>query len=306
MTSSRKLPPLTQLRAFEAAARHRSFTRAAQELSVTPAAISHQIRELETRIGVPLFERRSREVVPTEQARRLYPVLRDGFDAFADALQALLPDAEDHAVTLSVTPAFATQYLLSRLPDLQRLHPDIELRLHASDRVADLARGDVDLAVRYGDGPFPGHEAVRFADDHLLPVASPALGLRVPRDLAGHRLIHFEWLRDAERRPGWRDWLRATGLAHDDASRGPRFSEIAHAIQAAVAGQGVILLNRVLVADALARGVLVAPFGPELDVPGWTLLRHQDRRASAAQQAVWDWLVGLRDAASARRDAPMA
>ncbi|HZW19179.1 MAG TPA: LysR substrate-binding domain-containing protein [Luteimonas sp.] len=304
--SSRRLPPLTQLRAFEAAARHCSFKRAAQELSVTPAAISHQVRDLEARLGVLLFERRSREVVPTPQARRLYPVLRDGFDAFADALQSLAPDAADRVVTVSVTPAFATQYLLSRLPDLQRLHPDIELRLHASDGVVDLARGDVDIAVRYGDGPFPGHEAVRFADDRLLPVASAALGLRAPRDLAGHRLIHFEWRRDAERRPTWRDWLRAAGLAHDDASRGPRFSEVAHAIQAAVAGQGVALLNHVLVADALARGVLEAPFGPQLDVPGWTLLRHRDRHAGPARQAVWDWLLGLRTLAPARRDGPMA
>ena len=305
MMASRRLPPLTQLRAFEAAARHRSFKRAAQELSVTPAAISHQVRELEAGIGVLLFERRTREVVPTASALRLYPVLRDGFDAFADALQALVP-AESRTVTLTTTPAFATQWLLPRLPELQRLHPEIELRLHASDRAVDLAVDDVDLAVRYGDRPFPGHEAVRFADDRLLPVASPALGLRAPRDLVRHRLIHFEWLRDAGDRPTWRDWLRAAGLEHDDASRGLRFSEVAHAIQAAVAGQGVALLNKVLVADALARGVLEAPFGPELDVPGWTLLRPRDRRPGAAQQVTWDWLVGLRDTGRAGRGAAMA
>jgi LysR family glycine cleavage system transcriptional activator len=302
---TRRLPPLTQLRAFEAAARHRSFKRAAQELSVTPAAISHQVRELEAGIGVPLFERRTREVVPTAWALRLYPVLRDGFDAFADALQALAP-GQSRAVTLTTTPAFATQCLLPRLPELQRLHPGIELRLHASDRALDLAVDDVDLAVRYGDGPFPGHEAMRFADDRLLPVASPALALRVPRDLARHRLIHFEWLRDAGDRPTWRDWLRAAGLEHDDASRGLRFSEVAHAVQAAVAGQGVALLNKVLVADAVARGVLEAPFGPELEVPGWTVLRHRDRRPGAAQQAVWDWLAGLRDPGRGGRGTAMA
>ena len=305
MTNSRQLPPLTQLRAFEAAARHRSFKRAAQELSVTPAAISHQIRELEARIGVRLFERRTREVAPTAQALRLYPVLRDGFDAFADALQALAPE-ERRTVILTTTPAFATQCLLPRMPELQRLHPGIELRLHASDRAVDLAVDDVDLAVRYGDGPFPGHEAVRFADDRLLPIASPTLGLRTPEDLLGHRLIHFEWLRDAGDRPTWHDWLRAAGLEHGDASRGLRFSEVAHAVQAAVAGQGVALLNRVLVADALARGLLEAPFGPELEVPGWTLLRYRDRRPGAAAQAVWDWLAGLRDTGLAGRGAAMA
>lgn len=302
---SRKLPPLTQLRAFEAAARHGSFKRAALELSVTSAAISHQVRELESSIGLALFERRTREVVPTASALRLYPVLRDGFDAFAAALQALAP-AESRTVTLSTTPAFATQWLLPRLPQLQRLHPGLELRLHASDETVDLAVDDVDLAVRYGDGPFPDHEALRFAEDRLLPVASPALGLRAPQELAAHRLIHFEWRRDAGDRPTWRDWLRVAGMAHADASHGLRFSEVAHAIQAAVAGQGVALLNGVLVADELARGVLVAPFGPQLEVPGWTLLRHRHRRPGAAQQAAWDWLASLRGVAPADRGAAMA
>ena len=291
MSTPRRLPPLTQLRAFEAAARHRSFKRAAQELSVTPAAISHQIRELEARLGVALFERRTRQVLPTARARQLYPVLRDGFDAFAEALRVLDAHDEEHVVTLATTPAYATQCLLPRLPELQRRHPDIGLRLLTSDHVVDLARGDVDLAVRYGDGPFPGHEAVRLADDHLLPVASPALRLYRPADLAGHRLIHFEWLRAAEHRPTWQDWLHAAGMTHDDAAHGLRFSEVAHAIEAAVAGQGVALLNHVLVADAIARGVLQAPFGPVLEVPGWTLLRHRERHAGPAQQAVWQWLA---------------
>lgn len=290
---SRHLPPLTQLRAFEAAARHRSFKRAAQELSVTPAAISHQVRELEAHLGLPLFERRTRKVIPTAQALRLYPVLRDGFDAFAEAVRALVSPGEERTVTLTATPAFITQCLLPHLPELRHRHPDIELRLHASDRSVDLQREDIDLAIRYGDGPFPGHEAVRLANDNLLPVASPTLGLHRVEDLTHHRLIHFEWLSDAEHRPGWQEWLRETRLAHGDATRGLRFSEVAHAIQAAMAGQGVALLNRVLVADSLARGVLVSPFGPELAVPGWTLLRHRERQANAAQQAVWGWLAGL-------------
>lgn len=293
MTTSRHLPPLTQLRAFEAAARHRSFKYAAQELSVTPAAISHQIRELETRLDVRLFERRTRQVVPTAQARQLYPVLRDGFDAFAEALRALSVTNEGKMVTLTTTPAFATQCLLPRLPELQRQHPAIELRLLASDSAIDLDRDNVDIAVRYGGGPFPGHEALRLADDCLLPVASPSLGLRQPTDLPRHHLIHFEWLRDAEHRPAWHDWLHEAGMTHDDASRGLRFSEVNHAIEAAIAGQGVALINRVLVADALTRGVLEAPFGPELDVPGWTLLRHRNRHAGDAQQVVWAWLASL-------------
>lgn len=301
MSAPRRLPPLSQLRAFEAAARHRSFLRAARELSVTPAAISHQVRELEARLGLPLFVRRTRQVEPTAEALRLYPVLREGFDAFADALRALVPDPADMTVTLTTTPAFASQCLLPRLPELQRLHPGVELRLQAGDTPVDLGLGGADLAVRYGDGPWPrDHEALRLAEDRLLPVASPALALRRPADVARHRLIHFDWRQGAGLRPGWRDWLREAGvehadLKHPDATGGPRFSEIAHAIQAAVAGQGVALLNRVLVADALARGVLEAPFGPELDVPGWTLLRHLDRPPTPARQATWNWLAGLRE-----------
>lgn len=293
MSTSRRLPPLSQLRAFEAAARHRSFRRAAQELAVTPAAVSHQVRELEARLGLPLFVRRTRQVVPTAEALRLYPVLRDGFDAFAEALRALAQDAAGRAVTLTTTPAFASQCLLPRLPALQRMHPDLVLRLHASDANVDLATGEADLAVRYGDGPWPDHDARPLADDALLPVASPSLGLRAQADLERHRLIHFEWRYHGDRRPNWREWLREAGLAHADAGNGLRFSEIAHAIQAAAAGQGVALLNRVLVADAVARGVLVAPFGPTLPAPGWTVLRHRARAATGAQRVVGDWLASL-------------
>lgn len=300
MPAPRRLPPLSQLRAFEAAARHRSFQRAARELSVTPAAISHQVRELEARLGLPLFVRRTRQVEPTAEALRLYPVLRDGFDAFADALQALVPDPGDMTVTLTTTPAFASQCLLPRLPELQRLHPGVELRLHAGDNPVDLGLGGADLAVRYGDGPWPrDHEALPLAEDRLLPVASPTLALHCPDDVARHRLIHFDWRQGADLRPGWRDWLREAGVEHTDeradAAGGLRFSEVAHAIQAAVAGQGVALLNHVLVADALARGVLEAPFGPALDVPGWTLLRHRDRPPTPARQAAWNWLASLRE-----------
>lgn len=291
MSTARRLPPLSQLRAFEAAARHRSFKQAAQELSVTPAAVSHQIRQLEQRLGLPLFERQTRRVIPTAAARSLYPVLRDGLDAFAEAIAALAPAPESAAVTLTATPAFASQRLLPRLPDFQQRHPRIELRLHASDATVDLAHGGADLAVRYGDGPYPGHHAVRLAADGFIAVASPRLALREPADLQRRRLIHFEWLRPAADRPTWPHWLRRAGLQHADAERGLRFSEVGHAIQAAAAGQGVALLNRVLVQGELERGVLEAPFGPELPAPGWTLLRHRNRRPTDAQRTVWEWLA---------------
>lgn len=285
----RRLPPLSQLRAFEAAARHRSFKHAAEELAVTAAAVSHQIRQLESRLGLALFERHTRRVELTAAAQGLYPVLRAGFDAFADAIAALAP-ARTQAVTLAVTPAFAAHWLLPRLPQFQQRHPQIELRILASATVVDLAAGGADLAVRYGGKDDPTLEARELVVDRFVPVASPRLALRRAADLVALRLIHFDWHRPAADRPAWPRWLRQAGLRHGDARTGLRFSEESHAIQAAVAGHGVALLSRTLVQDELARGVLVAPFGPELEAPTWRLLRrHED--ASAAQQAVWDWLA---------------
>lgn len=286
----RRLPPLSQLRAFEAAARHRSFKHAAQELSVTATAISHQIRLLEDRLGQPLFERRTRQVALTAAARSLYPVLREGFDAFAEALATLAP-GRTSAVTLAVTPAFASQWLLPRLPQFQDTHPHIELRILAGDAVVDLAQRGADLAVRYGGGPYPDHETHELAADRFLPIASPLLALREPAELLQHRLIHFDWHRDADGRPTWARWLKQAGLRHDDAQRGLRFSEESHAIQAAIAGHGVALLSHTLVLSELGRGILVAPFGPHLAAPTWQLLRYRTPQRPVAQQAVWEWLT---------------
>lgn len=296
----RRLPPLSQLRAFEAAARHRSFKLAAEELVVTAAAVSHQIRQLEAHLGVPLFERHTRRVELTQAASGLYPVLRTGLDAFADAIAALSP-SRTRSVTLSVTPAFAAHWLLPRLPQFQQRHPQIELRILASAALVDLAAGGADLAVRYGGRADPSLDAVELAVDRFLPVASPRLALRRANDLAAQRLIHFDWHSPAADRPTWPRWLRQAGLRHGDARAGLRFSEESHAIQAAIAGHGVALLSRTLVQDELARGVLVAPFGPELDAPSWRLLRRRDD-ASAAPRAVWDWLVdAFKPATKARR-----
>lgn len=285
----RRLPPLSQLRAFEAAARHRSFKLAAAELAVTAAAISHQIRQLETQLGLALFERRTRQVELTAAAQSLYPVLRNGFDAFAEAVAALAPPRAQ-SVTLAVTPAFAAHWLLPRLPQFQQRHPRIELRILASTSTVDIAGGGADLAVRYGGRADPDLEATELAGDRFVPVASPRLPLRAHGDLSTQRLIHFDWHRPGADRPTWPRWLREAGLRHGDARGGLRFSEESHAIQAAIAGHGVALLSRTLVQDELDRGVLVAPFGPELPGPDWRLLRRRDA-AGAAQRAVWDWLA---------------
>ncbi|EWH00178.1 hypothetical protein Q427_20750 [Halomonas sp. BC04] len=189
---NRRLLPLSQLRAFEAAARHRSFKQAAEELAVTPAAISHQVRELEALLGVALFERRIRQVVPTPAAEHLFPVLQRGFDAFGDALEALREQGNGSSVTLSCTPAFASQWLLPRLADFHLHCPDIDLRIHASEAPLELSRG-ASLAIRYGMGPYPEHEAEVLAEDSFALVASPQLGLASYEDLRTVRHIVFDW-----------------------------------------------------------------------------------------------------------------
>ncbi|ALN60248.1 transcriptional regulator, LysR family [Lysobacter enzymogenes] len=291
--SGRRLPPLSALRAFEAAARLRSFKRAAQELSVTPTAISHQIRGLEEHIGVRLFERQTRRVVPTAAAERLFPVLRDGFDAFAAAVEALRAQPQRRALTLSATLSFTAKWLVPRMASFRQACPDLDLRLHASDDPVDLHAGLADAAIRYGRGPWPGLSAEPLVHNRFAPVCSPHLGLRRPQDLQRHALLHSEWRHPTADTPTWQRWRErasADGLDFGDLDfdAGLRFTDESHAIQAAIAGHGVALLSLALVADDLAAGALVQPFGPVLDgYPHWLVQAPGAERADLAALRAW-------------------
>jgi len=285
----RRLPPLSGLRAFEAAARHGSFRRAADELSVTPTAISHQIRALEDRLGVDLFERRTRQVVLTEAGRRLFPGLRDGFDTIAGALETLAREVSRPALTISATFAFTALWLVPRMARLQATFPQVDLRLHASDDPVTLAAGRADIAIRYGAGPWPGVEAEPMLADRFAPVANPALGIRDPQNLSRAPLIHFDWRRKEPADPDWRMWMAAAGIAVEPPSH-LRFSQESHAIQAAVAGQGAALVSLVLVEDEIRAGRLAQPFGPVLAGRTYHLLRASGRRP-AIVDAVADCLL---------------
>ena len=208
----RHLPPLAALRAFEAAARHLSFKRAAAELAVTPTAISHQIRLLEDQIGLKLFERRPRLLLLTPEGQRLYPVLRDGFDAFARAMASLNTRRSRTVVTLSATRAFTSRWLVPRTTSFAAAHPGMDLRLHAADEPVDFRGATVDVAIRYGRGSFPGLKAEELFRDEFAPVASPHLGLREPGDLRRQTLIHFEWYRTDRETPIWPRWLALAGM----------------------------------------------------------------------------------------------
>ncbi|MGB5940567.1 MAG: transcriptional regulator GcvA [Rhodanobacter sp.] len=286
----RKLPPLASLLAFEAAARHSSFKHAADELAVTPAAISHQIRQLEERLGVRLFERQTRQVVATAAARELYPVLRDGFDAFARALDALAERRTRHSLTLSVTSAFAARWLVPRIASFRKAHPDLDLRVHASDEPVRLQGRDIDAAIRYGHGPYPGLFVLPLVADRFAPVCSPALGLRRRTDLRRWPLLHFEWRHRRRDNPTWGRWLEQAGVRGVEVDSGVVFTDESHAIQAALAGQGVALLSLLLVAPDLHSGALVQPFGPELEGYRYHLVHAPDTPRRDELQALGTWL----------------
>lgn len=284
----RQLPPLATLRAFEAAARHQSFKQAAEELGVTPTAISHQVRLLEETLGLRLFERRTRQVVPTREGRELYPVLREGFDSFAAALDGI-SGRRGGVVTLSATTSFTARWLVPRVASFRDRYPSVDLNLHASDDPVDFGAGIADAAVRYGRGPYPSLVATRLMANRFAPVCSARLGLRTPRDLRHATLLHSRWRHPNADTPTWRRWLEAANLRGVDPEAGISFNDDGHAVQAAVAGQGVALLSLVLVADDLASGVLVQPFGPIIDGYDFHLVHPRTTKPEVSMLS--DWLL---------------
>ena len=285
-----RLPPLAALRAFEAAARHLSFKRASAELAVTPTAISHQIRLLEDWIGLKLFERRPRQLLLTIEGQRLYPVLRDGFDSFAKAVANLQARRSRTVVTLSATRAFMARWLVPRTPSFAAANPGMDLRLHAADEPVDFSKTAIDVALRYGRGDYPGLKAEELFRDEFAPVASPHLGLREPTDLRRQTLIHFEWFREDRETPIWPRWLARAGMNHFEPKAELTFTDESHAIQAVIAGQGVGLLDLMLISDELASGALVQPFGPVL--PGYRcfLVYPEPTAQSEKIAAVRSWI----------------
>lgn len=262
---SRRLPPLNALRAFEAAARHLSFTKAADELNVTPAAVSHQVKALEAYCGQPLFRRLTRALLLTDAGQAALPALGEGFDRLAEAAVAMAAGDGATTLTLSTTPSFAAKWLIRRLIRFQKAHPDINVRIDATNDLADFERDGVDVVVRFGGGRYPGLRADKLFDEEITPVCAPGLtegpdGLRNPEDLPRFTLLHVSWDRRSESEPNWQMWVRTAGVAGVDTSRGIEFSYDSLAVEAAIEGQGVAIINRALVADDLAAGRLVKPF----------------------------------------------
>jgi len=268
----RQLPPLNALRAFEAAGRHLSFLKAAEELGVTPAAVSHQVKALEAYCGAPLFRRLTRALLLTDAGQAALPLLRDGFDTLADAAAGMRRHEDTPLLTVSVAPSFAAKWLVPRLDGFRAAYPDYDIRVDATDRVIDFAKESADVAIRYGAGKYPGLRADCLMREVSSPVCSPRLlegqyPLRVPADLRHHTLLHVEWKREDEAAPNWRMWLLAAGARDVDSSRGQRFNQESMVVQAAVEGHGVALASNVLTADDVAAGRLVRPFDLSLADP---------------------------------------
>lgn len=288
----RKLPPLGALRVFEAAARRLSFKDAADELHVTPTAVSHQIRQLEETLGTKLFERGTRQVRLTASGHQLFPTLRDGLDNFERAIEALRRAHGSKVATLSSTVAFMARRLAPRAGSFRDAYPDWTLRLDASNKPVDLDT-EADAAIRYGGGRYPGLMVEPLFQDHFAPVCVPHLALRVKKDLGNATLVHFEWgpaARDDERAPVWRQWLDRAGLSGIDPEAGLSFTDEIHAVQATVAGQGVGLLSLTLVADELASGVLVQPFALSLESYRYDFVYSPRAAERPATMLLRDWV----------------
>ncbi|MDJ0955391.1 MAG: transcriptional regulator GcvA [Arenicellales bacterium] len=262
---AQRLPPLNALRAFEAAARHLSFTKAAEELYVTQSAISHQVKLLEDYLGIKLFRRLNRALVLTDEGQLYLPPVMRVFDQLHEATKRLTENEARGRLTVSVLPSFAARWLVPRLGQFIKTYPELDVRVAPSLELVDFARDDVDLGIRYGRGRYPGLRVDRLMTEDVFPVCSPELlkgdqPLQQPQDLKHHVLMHDD------EHGEWGTWLLSAGVKDIDPTRGPTFTDSSMLIQAAVAGQGVALARGALAADDLASGALVRPFTLSLPV----------------------------------------
>ncbi|WP_187432165.1 Glycine cleavage system transcriptional activator [Roseobacter fucihabitans] len=256
-----RLPPLTALRAFEAAARHMSFAKAAEELSVTPAALSFQIKSLEQHLGAPLFRRLNRAVELTEAGAALAPGAADGFQKLSAAWRAAQRLQDEQTLTVTAGPAFTAKWLAPRLYEFAQAHPEIELRFSASLKIMDFGRDAIDVAIRFGHDPYEGLYSLPLATEWVAPVMTPELAKKYPdaESLTRAPLIFDDSINFLRPPCDWKAWFGAMGIDFDP-RHGPRFSQADHAVDAALAGVGIVLGRRALVVKDIADGRLVMPF----------------------------------------------
>jgi LysR family glycine cleavage system transcriptional activator len=281
----RRLPVLNALKSFEAAARHESFTRAAEELCVTQGAVSHQVKALEQELGVELFHRERQRLVITTAGREYMNVIRDAFDRIAMGTERLVQRQTGGALTISTSPDFAAKWLVHRIGRFSEAHPDMALNVSATMHHVDFAREEIDIAVRHGDGNWPGLHVERLGPEKLFPVCSPKLlqgrqRLAEPSDVTKFPLLHLET------RQYWPAWLDAAGVTDIDVSQGPIMNRVSMLIDAAIEGHGIALARTTLAAWDLLNGRLVRPFDVALRLPKtyWIVCPKGDRDAAKDQK----------------------
>jgi len=294
---SRRIYPPNALRVYEASARHLSFVKASEELSVTPAAISHQVKNLEEYLGLQLFRRQSRGLLLTESGQLLLTELREVFLHLDKAMEQVIKSGTPKTITLSVAPTFAVMWLIPRLQKFYVLHPGIDVRLSTSLELVDFQHDDFDAVIRLGNGQWFGLETTKLFDETVTPMCSPRLlegpnALKSPDDLRKHVLIHNHSMDHDSRAPTWDTWLNAAGASQVDASRGAHFSLPDHGLQASIDGTGVVLGWRSLAASDLAAGRIVEPFDLVLPLGSSFYLAYPEAHGLRPNIAVFrDWLL---------------
>ncbi|MFC1236041.1 transcriptional regulator GcvA [Vibrio sp. UBA2437] len=288
---SRRLPPLNSLKVFEAAARHLSFTRAAEELFVTQAAVSHQIKSIEEFLGLKLFRRRNRSLLLTEEGQSYFLDIKDIFSAIAEATDKVLERSEKGALTISLPPSFAIQWLVPRLADFNQQEPDIDVRIKAVDSDDNFLTDDVDVAIYYGRGSWPGLRIDKLYQEFLIPLCSPSLlmstkSLTGLTDLKNHTLLH-----DTSRKE-WKQFVRNNAIEGVNVNHGPIFSHSTMVLQAAIHGQGVALGNNVLAQPELDAGRLVSPFDEVLlSKNAFYVVCHESQADTGRIATFRDWMI---------------
>jgi LysR family glycine cleavage system transcriptional activator len=302
--AGRRLPPLNALRAFEAAARHGSVKHAADELSVTPGAVSQMIKALELHLGVKLFARVNRGIVLTDAGQGYLPPVRNAFRQIAEASARVAVAGDSGVLTVSATPFFASAWLVPRLKDFQDAHPEIDIQLATGTALANFARDGVDVAVRHGLGRYGGLRSDRVVVAEVVPVAAPSLIKRRGRPTGPAELARWPQVHDAARE-GWHFWLAAHGVTDIGAPRGPAFDDSGLLLQAVLAGQGVGLLPAALVALEIEAGRLVTLAPPaRLDALAYYLVCPEEKAEQPKIAAFRRWILAA--ATTVDRRAPAA
>ena len=291
------LPPLNSLRAFETAGRHLSFSKAAEELSVTPGAISQQIRTLEDFLDIKLFKRLSRAIVLTDAGQLLLPLLSESFSSITEAVELVRKNQGNVPLTITSAPSFISKWLIPRLCKFQAIYPDIDVRIDASNRLVDFVREDIDVGIRFGTGEFPDLNSVYLFSFDLIPVCSPGLvnqknGLSSPGDLRHYTLLHSNYADVDSSWPDWSMWLATAGVDDIDTSRGIIFNQSEMIMEAALEGQGVALVASVMAAGEIAAGRLIQPFETRLPVRlCYHMVTTEQKARSDKVTAFRNWVV---------------